>query len=271
LPLVRLQKVIAQAGVASRRKAEELITAGRVTVNGRVVQRLGSRVDPERDRVAVDGRVIGEEPKVVIILNKPPGYVSTVRDDRGRPTALDLLPGLGRRIYPVGRLDYDTGGLILLTNDGPLAFGLTHPSRQVIKTYVALVRGHPGRTALKSLAEGVWLEDGRTAPARVRLLGAHGGNAILELTIHEGRNREVRRMCEAVGHPVIDLKRTRIGPLTLGSLRVGEFRTLDESEVEALRRAAGLVSEDAKKMTDASPRGKPGPGGGRQRRPRRTR
>ncbi len=273
MPLVRLQKVIAEAGLASRRKAEELMVAGRVTVNGKVVDRLGSRVDPERDRVAVDGRVIGEEPKVVVVLNKPRGYVSTARDDRGRPTVLDLVHGLGRRVYPVGRLDMDTEGLILLTNDGPLAHGLTHPSREVPKTYVAFIRGHPGRQALKTLAGGVELDDGRTAPARVRLLGAHGGNAILELTIHEGRNHEVRRMCEAVGHEVLELKRTRLGPLSLGPLRPGESRRLSEAEVESLRRAAGLIPGEDDGRRRPPPGGRRGGGRPRpQTRPsRRTR
>lgn len=254
MPLVRLQKVIAEAGLASRRKAEEWMVAGRVTVNGKVVSRLGARVDPERDKVAVDGRVIGEEPKVVIVLNKPRGYLSTASDDRGRPTVVDLVKGVGRRVFPVGRLDLDTEGLIIMTNDGPLANGLSHPSREVPKTYAALVRGHPGRLALKTLAEGVQLDDGRTAPARVRLLGAHGGNAILELSIHEGRNHEVRRMCEAVGHEVLDLRRTRLGPLILGSLKPGEFRRLTEAEVEALRQAAGLIPSQ-EDDPDKPPRG----------------
>ncbi len=273
MPLIRLQKVIAEAGLASRRKAEELMVAGRVTVNGKVVDRLGSRVDPERDKVAVDGRVIGEEPKVVVILNKPRGYLSTASDDRGRPTVVDLVQGVGRRVFPVGRLDLDSEGLIIMTNDGPLAHGLAHPSREVPKTYAALVHGHPGRQALKTLADGVELDDGKTAPARVRLLGAHGGNAILELTIHEGRNREVRRMCEAVGHEVLDLKRTRVGPLSLGPLRPGEFRHLTEAEVESLRQAVGLIPSPVD-VPDKPPRGgRSGPGPARQpaRPPRKTR
>ncbi|HEY3314877.1 MAG TPA: pseudouridine synthase [Bacillota bacterium] len=242
MPLIRLQKVIAEAGVASRRKAEEMMVAGRVTVNGKVTQRLGTRVDPERDEVAVDGLVVGGQPKVVYMLNKPKGHLSTARDDQDRPTVLDLIPGAESRLYPVGRLDLDTEGLVLVTNDGPLAHGLTHPSKEVPKTYVALVRGHPGRTALKTLTAGVDLDDGRTSPAKVRLLGAHGGNALLELTIHEGKKREVRRMCEAVGHEVIELRRTRLGPLALGLLAPGQSRSLTPAELEALRRAAGLIA-----------------------------
>ncbi len=240
MPLIRLQKVIAEAGLASRRKAEEMMVAGRVTVNGRVITRLGTRVDPERDQVAVDGRILGEEPKVIIVLNKPRGYVSTASDERGRPAVVDLVSVLGRRVYPVGRLDQDTEGLLLLTNDGRLSHALTHPSVGVPKTYVALIRGHPGRSALRTLTRGVDLEDGRTAPAKVRLIGAHGGNAILEITLHEGKKREVRRMCEAVGHEVLELKRTRFGPLVLGSLAPGRWRRLSEEEVQTLYRACGL-------------------------------
>ncbi len=232
---MRLAKFLAHAGVASRRKAEEIIRAGKVTVGGEVV------TDPARDDdagsgVAVDGRALrGAEERVVWLVHKPPGVVSTAKDTHGRPTVVSLVRGSGARLYPVGRLDADTSGLILLTNDGDLAYGLMHPRFEVPKTYVARVTGGfvPER-ALRRLREGVVLDDGKTAPARVRQVEP----GVLEITIHEGRKRQVRRMLEAVGRRVVELRRVRFGPLGLGDLPPGKARKLTPAEVERLRKAA---------------------------------
>lgn len=229
---MRLQKVLAQAGLGSRRTCDELISAGRVRVNG-VTARPGHRVDPEVDRVEVDGAPVGvREGLVHLLLNKPPGVITTADDPQGRPTVLGLVPP-EPRVFPVGRLDADTEGLLLLTNDGDLAHRLTHPSFGIEKEYLAEVEGSPARGVLRRLREGVDLSDGPTAPAKVTLLGER----TLRLTIHEGRNRQVRRMCEAVGHPVVRLVRTRIGPLADRTLRPAEWRGLTQDEVRALERA----------------------------------
>jgi 23S rRNA pseudouridine2605 synthase len=232
---MRLAKYLAHAGVASRRSAEALVAAGRVTVAGVVVTDPARDVD-EDSRVALDGRALtGAEPRVLYALNKPVGVISTARDTHGRPTVVELVPARGLRLYPVGRLDVDSSGLILLTNDGELANRLTHPRYEVSKTYRAKLGGGPiSGEALRALRAGVALEDGPTAPARVRRLGAPGSN-LLELSIHEGRNRQVRRMCEAVGHPVLELERTRFGPLGLDGLAPGAHRLLGRREVERLR------------------------------------
>jgi 23S rRNA pseudouridine2605 synthase len=228
---MRLAKHLAHAGVASRRAAEKLIAQGRVLVDGEVV------TDPARDvvqanRVEVDGRVLaGAEPRAVYVVNKPLGVVCTARDTHGRPTVVELVPDRGLRLYPVGRLDADSSGLILLTNDGALAQRLTHPRYEVPKTYLARVGGgRVGQGAVRALRRGVELEDGPTAPARVRLLEPD----LLELTIHEGRNRQVRRMCEAVGHPVLALERVAFGPLRLDGLAPGAYRRCGDGEVERL-------------------------------------
>ena len=243
----RLQKVMARAGIASRRRCEEMIAAGMVKVNGRVVTRLGTKVDPEKDVIEVNGKVLPPpEKKVYILLYKPRGYVSTVRDPQGRPKVLDLLRGVRQRVYPVGRLDYDSEGLLLLTNDGELAFALTHPRHQVPKTYEVLVEGVPGAEKLARMARGVLLEDGRTAPAEVRLLGEVRGNALLEISIREGRKRQVRRMCEHIGHPVLRLVRTRVGFLNLRGLKPGQYRYLSPREVRQLREMAGIPDLPAK-------------------------
>ena len=231
---MRLAKFLAHAGVASRRGAEAVIAAGRVTVAGRLVTDPALDVG-EADEVAVDGRTLkGAEPRVVYALNKPLGVLSTARDTHGRRTVIELVPDRGLRLYPVGRLDADSTGLILLTNDGELANLLTHPRFEVPKTYLAEVGGAAvtDRT-LRRLREGLELDDGPTAPARVRRLGPR----TLELTIHEGRNRQVRRMCEAVGHPVVSLQRTAFGPLGIGGLAPGGWRLLEEAELERLRAA----------------------------------
>ena len=229
----RLQKVLAQAGLGSRRACEALIEAGRVVVNGEVAI-LGRRVDPEHDRVMVDGVTVPVRSGLVYyLLNKPPKVMTTAHDPEGRPTVVDLVPA-EPRVFPVGRLDWDTEGLLLLTNDGPLAHGLTHPSRGVPKTYLAEVAGVPGRVALRRLREGVDLDDGRTAPATARLAQTTPTGAALEIVIHEGRNRQVRRMCEAVGHPVRRLVRTRFGPLRDHTLAPGQWRPLTHEEIRAL-------------------------------------
>jgi len=233
---MRLAKYLAHAGVASRRAAEQIIRAGRVTVDGEVVLDPARDVDGSRP-VAVDGRVV-EPPRdrVVYAVHKPAGVVSTARDTHGRPTVVDLVAEPGRRLYPVGRLDADTTGLLLLTDDGELAARLTHPRYEVPKVYVAEVGGGPiSERALRALREGVELEDGRTAPAKVRRLR---GN-VIELTLREGRKRQVRRMCAHVGHPVKRLKRVAIGPLRLGDLPEGAARRLTDAEVRSLRDVAG--------------------------------
>jgi 23S rRNA pseudouridine2605 synthase len=234
---MRLAKFLAHAGVASRRAAEELVRAGRVTVGGEAVTDPARDVD-EGSGVELDGRpVTGPQARVTYALHKPPGVVSTAADTHGRPTVVDLVP-TGARLYPVGRLDADATGLILLTNDGELAERLTHPRHEVPKAYRATVGNPPvGARALRALREGVELEDGVTAPARARRLAPD----TIELTIHEGRNRQVKRMCAAVGHPVRALHRTRLGPLALGDLAPGEHRRLSAAEVERLRRATGAA------------------------------
>ena len=230
---IRLQKVLAQAGLGSRRACEEMIADGRVTVDGTEAL-LGDRVDPGSSVVEVDGVPIGIRPgSVYYLLNKPAGVVTTADDPQGRPVVVDLVPA-EPRVFPVGRLDLDTEGLLLLTNDGDLTHRLTHPSFGVEKEYLAEVDGVPGRGALRRLREGVELDDGVTAPATVGVVSP----SVLRIVIHEGRNRQVRRMGEAVGHPVRRLVRTRIGPVADRTLAPGEWRELAQAEVRALERAA---------------------------------
>lgn len=236
----RLQKVLARAGVASRRGSEGLIQAGKVRVNGNVVTQLGTRVDPFRDRIEVEGRLLQLQKVRTFLFYKPQRVITSLDDPQGRQVVTDYVQHIEERLYPVGRLDYDTEGLLLLTNDGDLAYRLTHPKYEVKKVYQVTVEGIPGSQALRKLAQGVHLEDGLTAPAKVRLLNTKWGQAQLELTIHEGRNRQVRRMCETVGHPVLHLIRTQISFLTLKGLQVGQVRELSQSEVSRLRRVVGL-------------------------------
>jgi 23S rRNA pseudouridine2605 synthase len=237
-PGERLQKVLARAGLGSRRVCEDLIEDGRVTVNGRQAE-LGGRVHVERDLVEVDGVPIGVRPGLVYyLLNKPAGVVTTADDPQGRPTVVAMVPP-EPRVFPVGRLDMDTEGLLLLTNDGELTHRLTHPSFGVEKEYVAEVEGNPGRGALRRLRDGVELDDGPTAPAKVSLPSP----GVLRMVIHEGRNRQVRRMCDAVGHPVRRLVRTRIGPLRDTRLGPGEWRGLTTDEVRELERSASNAGE----------------------------
>ena len=233
----RLQKYLAAMGVASRRACEQLIAEGRVRVNGDTVTTPGTKITPGTDTVMVDGRVLGDAPRLrYILLNKPVGYICSAADEKGRCTVLDLLEGVPERVYPVGRLDYDTSGALLLTNDGELTNRLLHPSCEVDKTYLAQVEGEPDQSALERLRKGVRLSDGMTAPARVRRRQSRDGRFWLELTIHEGRNRQVRRMLEAVGHPVLHLKRIKLDFLDLTGLAPGDWRELTADEVRRLKR-----------------------------------
>jgi 23S rRNA pseudouridine2605 synthase len=241
----RLSKVIAAAGVAARRKAAELVRAGRVRVDGKVVTQPGLPVDADKSRVEVDGRRVRPQPKRYLMLNKPCGPLSTAADQRGRPTVLDLLGDREERLYPAGRLDADTEGLLLITNDGDLTYRLTHPRHEVEKVYEAEVEGRPSEAALRKLEQGIRLDDGFTGTSRARLLRAGDESTLLELTVHAGRKRMVRRMLAAVGHPVVGLRRTRVGPLTLGKLRPGRHRALTEEEVAALKAYAERATASA--------------------------
>lgn len=235
----RLQKVIAHAGFASRRKAEEMILEGKVTVNGQVVKELGIKVSPS-DRVEVEGIPVEREEPVYFLFYKPRGVISSVKDEKGRKVITDFFQHIEQRVYPVGRLDYDTSGLLLVTNDGEFANLVTHPSNEVEKVYVAKTKGIPSKESLRILEKGVRLEDGLTAPAKIRLISVdkRKETAIIELTIHEGRNRQVRRMFEAIGHPLLKLKRERFGSLTLKNLKAGDIRELTPHEVKELRTLA---------------------------------
>ncbi|MFD2445905.1 23S rRNA pseudouridine(2605) synthase RluB [Bacillus sp. CGMCC 1.16607] len=235
----RLQKVIAHAGVTSRRKAEEWIKEGRVKVNGKVVTELGIKVTGN-DRIEVNEIPIEREEPVYFLIYKPRGVISSVKDDKGRKVVTDFFPFLEKRIYPVGRLDYDTSGLLLLTNDGEFANLLIHPRHAIDKTYVAKVKGIPSKELLRKLEKGIELEDGKTAPAKTKLLSADKKKqtSIVEITIHEGRNRQVRRMFAAIGHEVLKLKREKFAFLTLQGLSTGDIRELTPHEVKQLRTLA---------------------------------
>jgi 23S rRNA pseudouridine2605 synthase len=241
----RLQKILSTAGIASRRAAEQMMVDGRVTVNGARVTALGSKADPDVDDIRVDGRrVKSHERRRYILLYKPRGYITSRADPEHRPTVIDLLAkgGVREYVYPVGRLDFDSEGLLLLTSDGDLAARLTHPSHEVEREYEARVRGVPDRHELERLAEGVMIEGRRTARAAVELKNVpeRGDQAVLSIVIHEGRNRQVRKMCDAIGHPVVRLRRVRFGPITDPFIRPGEFRDLSPREITALKRAASL-------------------------------
>jgi 23S rRNA pseudouridine2605 synthase len=233
---VRLQKLIAGTGLASRRKAETLISAGRVTVNGRVVTELGTKVDPGRDHVKVDGKHLSSaQPYVYLMLNKPKHVMSTLDDPGGRPTVKDYLRGVSVRVFPVGRLDFDSEGLMLLTNNGDLAQALLHPRYHVPKTYLIKVKGVLTDEEIRELERGVKLDDGVTSPAQVKKVKKVQQNSWVEITIHEGRKHQVKRMLDTVGHPVIRLIRVKMGPLVLGYLEPGEFRFLEDREANVLR------------------------------------
>ncbi|WP_042413756.1 pseudouridine synthase [Geomicrobium sp. JCM 19038] len=235
----RLQKVIAQAGITSRRKAESLILAGRVKVNGEVVKTLGTKVG-ERATIEVDDVPITKEAPVYYVLYKPRKVISAVKDDKDRKVVTDFIEEEEARIYPVGRLDYDTSGLIILTNDGEFSNLMMHPKSKIKKTYIAKIKGKPSRETLKQLAKGVQLEDGKTLPAKVSFKSGNKQNdtSIIELVITEGRNHQVRRMLEAVGHPVLKLKREQYGLLTLETMQPGDYRPLKPIEVSRLRELA---------------------------------
>jgi 23S rRNA pseudouridine2605 synthase len=239
----RLQKILSQAGVASRRASEQLMLEGRVAVNGTTVRELGTKADPARDDIRVDGRRIKlPERHRYILLNKPRGYVTTRSDPQRRPTVIDLLGGLREYLYPVGRLDYDSEGLLLLTNDGALAAALAHPSHGVARVYEVQVAGVPDAHDIDRLARGVTIEGRRTQPAEVSLLPAARGSrdrATLRITVREGRNRQVRNMLDAIGHPVDHLTRVAIGPIRDGKLKTGQWRELTEDELRKLQAAAG--------------------------------
>jgi len=241
----RLQKILSTAGIASRRAAESYITDGRVSVNGETLTELGSKADPETDDIRVDGRRIKvASRRLYLLLYKPRGYIATRSDPQGRPTVIDLLAKGGVRdyVYPVGRLDYESEGLILLTSDGDLAARLTHPSHEVEREYHVKVLGVPDDHDLERLSKGIVIDGRRTQPAEVKLLkvlpGSDADHATLSIVVKEGRNRQVRNMCEAIGHPVDRLRRVRIGPITDERIRPGEFRELDAKEIAALRRAS---------------------------------
>jgi pseudouridine synthase len=248
---VRLQKYLAHAGVASRRRAEEFITAGHVRVNGRTVRELGTSVEAT-DRVELAGKPLTiPDTKRYIVLNKPAKVMTTMRDPQGRRTVATLVPREGGRVVPVGRLDYDTSGVLLLTNDGALAHVLTHPRFGVEKTYRAVVRGRLQGEDMKKFLAGIKLDDGKSVPAKIRVVRVGPAASEVDVTIHEGRNRQVRRMFEATAHPVLSLVRLRFGPLTLGDMRPGTWRDATEKELTALR-AAVRAAEEREPAEDAS-------------------
>jgi 23S rRNA pseudouridine2605 synthase len=233
----RLQKIIAAAGICSRRAAEDLILAGKVQVNDRVVRQLGTKADPERDEIRIDGRMITTEvERVYVMLNKPAGYVTTLKDPEGRPIVTDLLYEIGQRVYPVGRLDYDSEGLLILTNDGEFAERIQHPRYEVPRTYLAKVRGRVTRKEIQSLVNGIELEDGPFTVDGIQEEKYNEKSQWLRVTISEGRNRIIRRAMEALGHPVARLIRISLGNLELGNLKPGEYRRLQKREIEGLLR-----------------------------------
>ncbi|HHX60782.1 MAG TPA: rRNA pseudouridine synthase [Epulopiscium sp.] len=233
---MRLQKFLAQAGVASRRKSEELILNGSVKVNNITITELGTKIDPDTDIVMYKDQIVkGEEKQVYYMLNKPVGYVTTVKDEKDRKTVLDLLHLVPERIYPVGRLDCDTSGLLLLTNDGDLTYLITHPKHEIEKTYIATVRGIPNNVQLDHFREGLIIDNWKTATAKISILNTNNNSATLSITIREGRNRQVRKMCAAIGTPVISLRRVCVGTITLGELDSGKYRPLTEKEINYLK------------------------------------
>ncbi len=234
--MMRLQKYMAKCGVASRRKSEEIIQANRVKVNGHIVNELGVKINPKEDTVMVNNQIITlEEEKVYIVLNKPEGYVTTVSDQFDRPTVLDIVKNVDERIYPVGRLDYDTSGLLLLTNDGDLTYRLTHPKHEVNKTYIAKVRGTPNSNELDQFRNGLNIGDYITSKANIKILKKFKDSSLVEIEIHEGRNRQIRRMCDVINHPVISLKRIAMGKIKLENLQKGSWRYLTDNEINYLK------------------------------------
>lgn len=235
---MRINKYIALCGVASRRKAEELILAGRVTVNDEVMTELSYKVDEENDIVKVDDKLIKEENKLVyILLNKPEGYITTVKDQFDRPSVLDLVKDIDERVYPIGRLDYETSGLLILTNDGDLTYKLTHPKHEVDKTYVARVKGKLTKEEIERFKTGLKIEDYTTAPAKLKVIkyDEQRDSSLLEIKIHEGKNRQVRKMCKAINHPVLRLRRSAMGKIKIGDCEIGKYRYLTEDEIKYLK------------------------------------
>jgi 23S rRNA pseudouridine2605 synthase len=254
---VRLQKLIASTGLSSRRKAEMLIASGRVSVNGKIVTELGTKVDPARDHVKVDGKhLTSAQPFVYLLLNKPKNVMSTLDDPGGRTTVKDFLRGVYVRVFPVGRLDFDSEGLMLLTNNGELAQALLHPRYHVPKTYLIKVKGVLKDEEITRLERGIRLEDGMTSPAHVKKVRKAEANSWLEITIREGRKHQVKRMLDAVGHPVLKLLRVRMGPLLLGNLEPGEFRFLTDREANALRELVDERTASAERGEEPVPRPK---------------
>lgn len=236
---MRINKYIASCGIASRRKAEELIVENRVKVNGKIVNELSFQINEAEDKVEVDGKVIGlEEELVYIMLNKPEGYVTTVKDQFDRKSVIDLVKGVGARVYPIGRLDYETSGLLLLTNDGDLTYKLTHPKHEVDKTYVATVKGIPNESEINNFEKGLYIEDYKTAPAKIKIVkkNIEKNYAVCEIKIHEGRNRQVRKMCRAINHPVMNLRRKAMGKIVLKDVEIGQYRYLTNDEVNYLKK-----------------------------------
>jgi len=232
----RLQKILSETGIASRRKAEELILEGRITVNGRIAT-IGMKADPDRDHIKVNGKLLLRTvPKVYIMLNKPRGIVTSLHDPEGRPTVIDLLKGVKYRVFPVGRLDYDSEGLILLTNDGDFAHAVLHPSKKISKTYRVKIKGDLEEEDIEKLEKGIRLGDGMTSPAKVRRIKKTENNLWLEMIIYEGKKRQIRRMLEKIGHPVLKLKRTRINGLELGELEPGRYRYLTHEEINKIKK-----------------------------------
>lgn len=233
---LKLGKFLSESGVASRRRSKQMVLSGRVKVNGKIAESAGMIVDPEKDIIEVDGRRVElKTQKVYIMLHKPPGYLSTTVSDRGEPTIMDLIPIKHTRLYPVGRLDKDTEGLLIITNDGDLTYKLTHPKHNVDKVYLVWVIGRPSEESLDRLRSGIMLDDGMTAPAKVEVLKTLNGVTCIKMTIHEGRKRQIKRMFSAIGHSVLRLKRIKLGPLEIGDLPSGKFRYLSEQEVTALK------------------------------------
>ncbi len=234
---MRLQKFLAQAGIASRRKSEEHIINGRVKVNNVTVTELGTKIDPETDVVLYnDKKVEKEENKVYYMLNKPTGYITTIKDEQDRKTVVDLFPEVSQRIYPVGRLDCDTTGLLILTNDGEITYRITHPKYEIEKTYIAKVRGIPSAQALEEFRQGLLIDGRKTAKAKIKIMNQEDDDSVLQISIIEGRNRQVRKMCSAIGHPVLLLSRISIGEISLGDLPIGKSRQLSTKEIDYLRK-----------------------------------
>ncbi|MGL4362674.1 MAG: pseudouridine synthase [Cellulosilyticaceae bacterium] len=236
---MRLQKYLAQAGVASRRKCEVYIQEGKITVNGEVVKELGTQVE-DNDKITFNGKEVKIKTEYVYyVLHKPVGYITTVSDEKNRPTVMELLGTIKERVFPVGRLDYNTGGLLLMTNDGALTYALTHPKHDIPKTYIAKVKGHVNARSIDKLCQGVRIEDYITSPAKVKRISEGGTTTTISITIHEGRNRQVRKMCEAIGHDVLSLKRVAMGPIKLEDLKEGTYRQLTSEEYKYLMDIVG--------------------------------